>query len=135
MKDGPELDFGTNPKNPIDDPLDADADGLTDAAEILVYKTDPNDPDTDDGGVGDGDEVDNLTNPLDPSDDGNKGAAGEGESGIFVVPAECNSCPCSVTLLNSADIVPGDIFFTVISTYDEKHIFSKSNEVIISEVK
>lgn len=136
--DGDEVGFGTDPLNPLDDPDDTDGDGLTDAAEILIHGTDPNDPDTDDGGVSDGDEVANYTNPLDPSDDfdnpGDAGGSQDGESGIYVVPAECNICPCPSTLSNKADVIPGDKFFTVISTYDEKHIFSKSNDVTIQTI-
>lgn len=48
---------------------DSDGDGLTDAEEINVYSTDPNDPDTDDGGVNDGAEVANGTDPNDGNDD------------------------------------------------------------------
>lgn len=60
--------------------LDTDGDGVdteeeidqgdTDGDEVNEIGTDPNDPDTDAGGVSDGDEVLNGTNPLDdPSDD------------------------------------------------------------------
>jgi len=49
--------------------IDTDGDGLSDEDETDVYGTDPNDADTDDGGVNDGDEIDNGTDPLDGSDD------------------------------------------------------------------
>jgi len=58
-----------------------------------------------------------------------------GDKGIYVVPGECNTCPCSSTLLNKAEVAPGDIFFSVISTSDESNIFSKSNDVVIGNVK
>jgi hypothetical protein len=45
---------------------DSDVDGLTDDAEIHVYHTDPNNPDTDGDGFDDGYEVANHTDPLDP---------------------------------------------------------------------
>jgi len=56
---------------------DTDNDGLTDAEEITgcrnrlfgYHPTDPNDPDTDRGGVGDGVEVARGTDPNNPSDD------------------------------------------------------------------
>lgn len=55
----------------------------------------------------------------------------EGESGIYIVPSECNTCPCDSTFLHKADIMPGDVLFTVISTENDDYIFSKSNEVIV----
>ena len=132
--DNQELIFGTDPLNPIDDPIDDDNDGLTNMAETLLYKTDPFDADTDDGGVNDGDEVKNRTNPLDPSDDYDDVSLLEGESGIFIVPADCNTCPCISTFLHKAEVIPGDIFYSVISSFDEKTIFSKSKEVIIQSI-
>ncbi len=52
-------------------PLDTDSDGLTDAYEFLVSKTDSNDSDTDNDGIPDGWEVAHGLNPLvnDASDD------------------------------------------------------------------
>ena len=48
---------------------DCDGDGLTNGEEISLG-TDPNNPDSDDGGISDGLEVNELdTDPLDPSDD------------------------------------------------------------------
>ncbi len=73
LDDGREaLDVGTDPLRP-----DSDLDGLTDLEEIEGVdgvegtgdETDPNDADTDDGGVIDGVEVDRGGDPLDPSDD------------------------------------------------------------------
>lgn len=137
MSDFCELSYG------IDDPLlDQDNDGALNTDECF-YGTDPLNPDTDGGGTLDGVEFDIGINPHDPVDDlsgadikvpiGNgENISRQGESGIFVVPAECNTCPCQVTLLNKADIVSSDILFTVISTFDEKHIFSKSNEKVFT---
>ncbi|MEW6681846.1 MAG: HYR domain-containing protein [Nitrospirota bacterium] len=48
---------------------DSDEDGLSDADETNLYGTDPNNPDTDSGGVWDGDEVRAGTNPLYAGDD------------------------------------------------------------------
>jgi hypothetical protein len=45
-------------------PLDTDGDGLTDAYELLVSHTNPNNPDTDGDGLSDGWEVANGLNPL-----------------------------------------------------------------------
>lgn len=143
--DGPEVFDGTDGLDSIDDSEDDDHDGLTNRAEIMIHKTDYLDPDTDDGGVIDGDEVMfDLTNPLYGADDGQEGKFGEGEKGIYLVPANCNTCPCTSTFLNKADLVPGDIFFPVVSTdYEEyyetdpaekTYIFSKGNEVTITEV-
>ncbi|MFA6305811.1 MAG: hypothetical protein WC651_03755, partial [Candidatus Gracilibacteria bacterium] len=49
--------------------------------------------------------------------------------GIYVVPGECNSCPCKSTVSNSSMIMPTDKFFTIISTKDDSYIFSKSNVI------
>lgn len=51
--------------------------------------------------------------------------------GVYVVPAECSTCPCDTTIEYKADIVSGDILFSVISNLSENHIFSKSNEIKI----
>jgi len=58
-----------------------------------------------------------------------------GDKGIYVVPGECNTCPCVSTLSNKAEVTAGDIFFSVISTPDESSIFSKSNDILIGNVK
>ena len=47
---------------------DSDLDGLSDESEISVYKTDPNNFDTDGDGYSDGIEVINSTNPLENGD-------------------------------------------------------------------
>jgi len=44
--------------------IDADQDGLSDSDEIAIYKTYPNNPDTDGDGYSDGEEVKNGFNPL-----------------------------------------------------------------------
>lgn len=49
---------------------DMDGDGLPDNSELYQYGTDPNDPDTDLGGVTDGNEVVRAMDPLDNSDEG-----------------------------------------------------------------
>jgi hypothetical protein len=133
LYDGEEISYGTNPFDPTDDFLDDDHDGLSTQAEIIIYGTDPYNPDTDFGGVSDGDEVlYNYTDPLNGDDDfSGVYEFKEGERGLYIVPANCNSCPCVSTFLHKADIISGDIFFTVISTYLEDYIFSKSNEVVI----
>ncbi|MBD3330142.1 DUF11 domain-containing protein [Candidatus Peregrinibacteria bacterium] len=129
--DGEEIENGTNPNDSLDDNKDSDGDGISDVLETEVYLTDPLNADSDGGGVSDGDELNNFTDPLDSDDDSETGEA-EADSGIFIQPGECVSCPCPATLHHKADLLPEDIVFTVISTYDEKHFFSKSEEVIIN---
>ncbi|MFA6917885.1 MAG: FG-GAP-like repeat-containing protein [Candidatus Gracilibacteria bacterium] len=136
--DGQEKQWGTNPLNPLDDPFDNDNDGLTNMTEKLVYRTDPNNPDTDADCVNDGQEATNLTDPLNPGTfsncDGNLDDFKEGLRGLYIVPAECDTCPCISTFDHKADIVPTDIFFSVISNFDESYFFSKSNEVTAETV-
>ena len=47
--------------------IDSDLDGLTDEGELKIFKTDPNNPDTDGDGYLDGAEVLSGTGPLDPN--------------------------------------------------------------------
>jgi outer membrane protein OmpA-like peptidoglycan-associated protein len=55
----------------LDQLADSDGDGLTDIEEIMIYHTDPNNPDTDGDGLSDGDEVRIYgTDPLNPDTDG-----------------------------------------------------------------
>jgi hypothetical protein len=61
LSDEEERQLGTDPAR-----ADTDIDGLTDRAEIKVYKTDPLNPDTDGDGYLDGDEVINGFDPLLP---------------------------------------------------------------------
>ncbi|HSM58121.1 MAG TPA: protein kinase [Candidatus Sulfomarinibacteraceae bacterium] len=51
-------------------PMDLDNDGLSNMAEVYVYGTDPNNPDTDGDGVADGDEIELGLDPLSPDTDG-----------------------------------------------------------------
>lgn len=132
--DKDEVDHGTNPVNfPADDPFDDDNDGLTTRDEIDIYGTDPYNPDTDGGSVMDGLEVSRGTDPLDPSDDllsiARDPRSGL-EEGIYVVEEVCNSCPCNSAIDHKADLITGDIFFSIISTKDLKTIFAKSNQLI-----
>ncbi|MFC1655878.1 S-layer homology domain-containing protein [Patescibacteria group bacterium] len=132
--DKDEVDHGTNPVNfPADDPFDDDNDGLTTRDEINIYGTDPYNPDTDGGSVMDGLEVSRGTDPLDPSDDllsiARDPRSGL-EEGIYIVEEACNSCPCVSAIDHKADLIPGDLFFSIISTTDLSTIFAKSNQLI-----
>ncbi|HLG26002.1 MAG TPA: S-layer homology domain-containing protein, partial [Candidatus Gracilibacteria bacterium] len=133
IKDGDEvLINNTDPLNPDDDG-DADGDRLSDYDEVNQYGTDPFDADTDNGGVQDGDEVDRGTDPLFPDDDLIDPRTNLDE-GIYVIMEECLQCPCPAAIDHTADIIPGDKIFGVISNKDDSEIFSKSNIVEIQEV-
>ena len=85
------------------------------------------------GGVNDGDEVNRGTNPLDPKDDlfDIQSALGEG---VYAVLADCNACPCPVSIEHSADLIAGDVVFGLISSKDDLNIFAESNKVTIVSV-
>ena len=58
-----------------------------------------------------------------------------GSPGVYLVPANCNTCPCVSSFNFKPDVMPGDLFFPMISIeYEDEnrhHIFSKGNEVLI----
>lgn len=64
FQDGFELERDWHPCNPIEGTLDADGDGLTNRAEILVHRTNWEVADTDNDGESDGYEIAHGTNPL-----------------------------------------------------------------------
>lgn len=104
-----ECNAGMNPIVPEDD--DSDGDGRLDQMELLVYLTDPN-----------------------VAEEFDAGSGRSGEGGVFVVPAECNTCPCISSLEPKADIIKGDKFFPLIfreylEPESRVHIFKKGNEV------
>ena len=63
MPDVYEIKHGLNPKDPNDAQGDLDKDGLSNLLEY-IFKTDPNNPDTDGDGISDGKEVSVGRNPL-----------------------------------------------------------------------
>ncbi len=107
------------------------------AGRVLdVYNCFENKPiakDTDGGGTDDATELKNGTDIFDPSDDKSQVTTEftkkESVPGIYVVPGECNTCPCKSTISNSSMILPTDRFFTIISNKDDNYIFSKSNSI------
>lgn len=136
--DGDEVNYSTNPLIGADDQNDTDGDGLLDIEERTIYHTDPNDPDTDDGGVYDGYEVQHQTDPLYKEDDYSVGSQQEGglasgqtfeeEAGIYIVPGECDTCPCNNTYKYKSDLRKGDVLYTIIVNQDYSRIYAKSNE-------
>lgn len=133
VNDGDEvLKFNTDPLDPNDDG-DIDGDGLSDYEETNTYGTDPNNADTDGGGVNDGDEVFRGTDPLYADDDLIDPRA-DLQEGIYIIMEECLQCPCPSAIDHTADIVPGDTVFGVISNNDDSQIFSRSNYVQIMAV-
>lgn len=133
VNDGDEvLIFNTDPLDSADDG-DSDGDGLSDFDETNTYGTDPYEADSDQGGVNDGDEVIRGTDPLYPDDD-LIDPRSDLEEGIYIILEECLQCPCPSAIDHTADIVPGDLVFGVISNKDDTEIFSKSNYVEIIDV-
>lgn len=65
-----ETENGLDPGNVDDAALDADADGLSNRDELLVYGTAINDADTDNDGLTDGIEIELGLDPLAPDTDG-----------------------------------------------------------------
>ncbi|MFO0780356.1 MAG: hypothetical protein U0519_00460 [Candidatus Gracilibacteria bacterium] len=124
VKDGDEILINnTDPLDPSDD-KDTDGDGLSDYDEKNIYGTDPFNPDTDGGGINDGTEVSRGTDPLNPADDLIDPRKDLGE-GIYVIQPECTTCPCPSTIDHTADIIPGDKLFAIISNDDNTEIFSR----------
>ncbi len=131
VTDGNEvLINNTNPLNKFDD-KDTDGDRLSDSEEVDIYKSDPYKPDTDGGGIKDGDEVDRGTDPNRPDDD-LIDPRSDLEEGIYLIQEECRQCPCPSAIDHTADIIPGDKVFGIISSNDDKQIFSRSNIVEIT---
>lgn len=64
LTDDEEIVLGTDPTI-----ADTDGDGLTDGEEVNTYGTDPLNPDTDGGSISDGQEIIDGTDPLDALDD------------------------------------------------------------------
>ena len=88
LSDEAELILGTNPNN-----VDSDGDTISDGDEVLIYGTDPLNPDTDGDGFIDGEEVEFGSDPLDPN---STPLSGEGEA-----------VGSTVAVLNEADPVVG----------------------------
>lgn len=63
-----EVRYGLDPTKPNDTKADLDKDGAL-LYEEFQYGTDPNDPDSDNGGESDGSEIHHGRDPLSPSDD------------------------------------------------------------------
>ncbi len=126
-------------KYDISDPSgDEDADGFVNNLECL-NNSNPRDDDTDDGGMKDGDEFKLGIDILNPADDKSGQRAQRQKdtvvSGVYLVPAECNTCPCASTFGNAADVLAGDTFFSAITNKEENFFFSKSEEVKIESTK
>ncbi len=142
--DGKEIEILTNPLNKEDDQKDEDNEGLSSLEETTIYGTDPYNPDTDGGGSNDWQEVYDCKNPLDKKDDELPSQCDSEISGIYIVPSNCDSCPCASTFLNKAELIAGDTLFPLISKYyqnyyandpkEKTYIFKKGNEVKIKKI-
>jgi hypothetical protein len=56
------------------------------------------------------------------------------DEGIYILQPQCNACPCISSIDHTADIIPGDLLFAVISSDDNSQIFSKSNVVTVTKI-
>jgi len=105
----PSADFDDYPFMTPNGWKDADGDGLADHDEILVYGTDPNDPDTDDDGLLDGTEVeiavDGCPDPLQGDSDGDTLSDGD-EIGLGTNP--CNEDSDGDGIWDGVDPLPLD---------------------------
>lgn len=130
ITDGDEvLKFNTDPLNPNDDG-DSDGDLLSDYEEINTYLTNPFDPDTDGGGIDDGKEVFRGTDPN-FADDDLIDPRSDLEEGVYIILEACIQCPCPITIEHTADLIPGDLVFGIISDTTDTEIYTKSNEVTV----
>jgi len=144
INDGQEISTNNNPLDPRDD--DSDQDGLLNSDEVEKFGTDPYKADTDNGGVNDGQEITQGTEPIKtPNDDYPNSSTSpssleesilkedniiEGLApGIYIVTLPCLSCPCPTTIINTADILPGDSIFAAIMDASNSQILSISNEI------
>jgi len=135
VNDGDEVRSENNPQKPEDDKnIDSDGDGLSNNDEKNIYGTDPKKADTDSGGINDGQEVKQGLNPLDSGDDSLADLAKGLEAGIYVFNPVCDKCPCPSTIVNSAQIMEGDILFTAIMSRDRTKIYTISNFVQFKEL-
>ncbi len=119
----------TDPNKP-----DTDGDKLSDGDEELIYWTDPTLPDTDKGGVDDGTEVKRGTDPLNPDDDVKADPRKILGEGVYAILEECLSCPCPAAVDHSADIIPKDEIFGLISNNDDTKIFNESNKIKLEQI-
>src|ERR1700709_2001551 len=111
IPDDVELAHGLNPNDPTDGMEDADGDGLSNYQELVVYGTDPRNPDTDGDGIPDGEEViagkdGFVTDPLKADTDG------DGiPDGVEVAAGSNPTDPASYNLagaLASLEVSPGN---------------------------
>jgi hypothetical protein len=80
----------------VDGTGDEDGDGLTDADEVLVWGTDPCNPDSDGDGLDDSVEVDGCTDPQKPDTDSDGlSDSVETNTGTFVDANNTGSHPCN----------------------------------------
>lgn len=87
LKDGEEAYvYKTNPND-----LDTDDDGLMDGEEVNTYNTDPKDPDSDNDGISDGDEVGAGYTPTVSDTDGDGLIDGDELNRYFTYPNDTDS--------------------------------------------
>ena len=56
------------------------------------------------------------------------------DPGLYIVTYTCSTCPCDLTIENTADMVSGDSIFAAIMDAANQVLLSISNEVKVSEL-
>ncbi|MFH1720205.1 MAG: S-layer homology domain-containing protein [Patescibacteria group bacterium] len=132
------LEVGTDPLDP-----DTDNGGVTDYDEYMAGTEPVNTPEDDyeakeeepldEGEIEDEQPEPDAVKIIDPDD--LTDLSGGLPEGLYIGLPECNACPCPSNIVNTADLLPQDTIFAIISNETNTEIYSKSNELTITKVQ